>query len=74
MEYLERFQGLLPDSQGQNLAVTVLHVPSTPDSGQHYLTLSVLEFVLQTSIPIEIRQLIILLVKVKDKLTDLLGG
>ena len=30
---LTRFQGLLPESQGQNLAVSVLHVPYSLDSG-----------------------------------------
>ena len=34
MEQLEGFEGLLPGSQGQNLASTVLCVPSSLDSGQ----------------------------------------
>ena len=32
-EHLERFQGLLPDSQGQDLALTILHVPHSLASG-----------------------------------------
>jgi len=32
-EQLERFQGLLPEGQGQKLALTVLFVPSSLDSG-----------------------------------------
>jgi len=32
-EELERFQGLLPESQGHNLALTVLCVPYSLDSG-----------------------------------------
>ena len=32
MEQLKRFEGLLPESQGQNLALTVLDVPSPLDS------------------------------------------
>jgi len=31
-EQLERSQGLLPESQGRNLALTVLHVPKSLDS------------------------------------------
>ena len=31
---LERFYGLLPENQGQNLAVTVLYVPYSLDSGE----------------------------------------
>ena len=31
-DQLKRFQGLLPESQGQNLALTVLHVPYSLDS------------------------------------------
>ena len=31
--HLKTFEGLSPGSQGQNLAVTVLHVPSLLDSG-----------------------------------------
>jgi len=33
-EQLERFEGLLPQSQGQHLAVTVLHVPFSTHSGR----------------------------------------
>ena len=33
MEQLERFQGLLPEIQSQNLALTVLHVPDSLDGG-----------------------------------------
>ena len=33
MEYLKRFQGFLPESHGQNLAVTVLYVLSSLESG-----------------------------------------
>ena len=33
-EQLKRFLGLLPESQGQNLAVTVLYVPHSLDSGR----------------------------------------
>ena len=29
------FQGLVPESQGQNLALTVLHVPNTLDGGPY---------------------------------------
>ena len=32
-EQLERVHGLLPASQGQNLVLTVLHVPYSLDSG-----------------------------------------
>jgi hypothetical protein len=31
--HLKWFEGLLPESQGQNLAVTVLHVPYAFDRG-----------------------------------------
>ena len=34
-EQLERLQGLSPAIQGQDLVLTVLHVPQSPDSG-HY--------------------------------------
>ena len=34
-EHLVRFQGLLPESQGLNLALTVLYVLCSPDSGSH---------------------------------------
>jgi len=33
MEHLERCQGLSPESQDQNLVLTVLYVPSSLDSG-----------------------------------------
>ena len=33
-EQLKTFEGVLPGSQGQNRALTVLHVPDTLDSGQ----------------------------------------
>ena len=33
MEHLEMFPGLLPISQGRNLALAVLHVPYSFDSG-----------------------------------------
>ena len=33
-EELKRFKGLLPESQGQNLALTVLYVPYLLDSGR----------------------------------------
>ena len=32
--YLERFHGLLPESQGWNLAATVLYVPYSLDGGE----------------------------------------
>jgi len=34
MEQLNRVSRLLPESQGQNLAVTVLYVPNSLDSGE----------------------------------------
>ena len=30
----KQIQGFLPESQGQNMAVTALHVPNSHDSGQ----------------------------------------
>jgi len=33
-EQLTRVEGLLPESQGQNLALTVLHVPCSLDIGE----------------------------------------
>ena len=32
-EHLERFEGLSPERQGQNLALNVLHVPYSLDDG-----------------------------------------
>ena len=32
-KHIQRFQGILPESQDQNLAVTVLYAPSSLDSG-----------------------------------------
>ena len=37
-EYLKRFGGILPESQGQNLALTVLHVPYSLDIGQAHVS------------------------------------
>jgi len=34
-EHLTRFQGLLPEGQGQILAVTVVYVPSLPKQRHH---------------------------------------
>ena len=39
-EQLGGVQGLLPRSQGQNLALTVLHVPHSLESGMHFDQLS----------------------------------
>ena len=33
-EHLQRFQGRLPESHGRNLAVTVLYMPYSLDSGR----------------------------------------
>ena len=33
MEQLQHFEGLLPEGQGRNLALAVLHVPHSLDSG-----------------------------------------
>ena len=35
-EHVERFAGLLPESHGQNLALTEVCVPSSLDSGTHH--------------------------------------
>jgi len=39
MEQPKRFYGLLPESQGQDLAVNVLCVPNSLDSGIFFLFL-----------------------------------
>ena len=41
-EQLDRYQGLLPESQGKNLAVTFLYVPCSLDSGRVENTGSIL--------------------------------
>ena len=58
-EQPERFCLFLPESQGQNLAVTVLYVPGGELRLESYLTESVCKVVLQKSIAAQIHQLVL---------------
>ena len=48
-EKLKKFEGLVPESRGRILALTVLYVPNSPDSGWRVTTWGVRESPLQWS-------------------------
>jgi hypothetical protein len=67
-EQFSRFGGLLPEGQGHNLGMTVLHVPHSHPTELIY------EMVLETQLPHETVNVLFQLVIETNKLTMLWGG